>query len=54
MGAALEADDQAADATYDKAAFDAFEHKVLDPYKQVYEEQMRKAGFTVVTGSQAA
>jgi len=54
MGAALEADGQAADATYDKAAFDAFEHKVLDPYKQAYETQMLKAGFKVITDTQAA
>jgi hypothetical protein len=53
MGAALQADGQAADATYDQAAFDAFEHKLLDPYKSTYEAKMRKAGFAVITGTPA-
>jgi hypothetical protein len=53
MGSALQADGNAADASYDPSAFDAFEHKLLDPYKSAYEVQMRKAGFAVVTDSQA-
>lgn len=54
MASALQADGRAAADTYDQAAFDAFEHKVLDPYKSAYEAQMRKAGFVVTSATPAS
>ena len=47
MSSALDADGRAVDASFDKPAFDAFEHKLLDPYRAAYEQQMRNAGFAL-------
>ena len=43
----LEADSKAVAGSFDVAAFNAFEHKTLDPYKAAYQDQMRKAGFQI-------
>jgi len=46
MISSLEADSKAV-GSFDVAAFNAFEHKTLDPYKAAYQDQMRKAGFQI-------
>lgn len=50
LGPTLDADSRAVDASFDAQGLAAFEHQLLDPYRQRYETEMKKAGF-VVTAS---